>query len=125
MLHKSITENWEQPPSIQHKQQRQERRAKDRFAAAKLREADEEILELKRQRSKRKQRLLVEWANASESKRRAWIRLAAERETSERVAELIRQNPTPNNHPRVQILDVLAGQLELPAITQIEPTGSD
>lgn len=119
MLRKAIEENWSPPRSFAVKQQRAKDRRKLADKAAAARREDEQIRQRKRLRRARKQRLLAEWGSASLEQRQKWIRQATEQETSRIVAEILRRQLPNASEPRLQILNALATDRDLPLVSSV------
>ncbi|TWT60988.1 hypothetical protein [Rubinisphaera italica] len=116
LLRKAIEENWEMPASIKLKMKRDSLRKREAEQKAHQVSEDSRIIELKRERLQRKNALQQHWDTASREQRSFWIRKAAKFETSKSIAEIIRrQNPSCKT-PRIQVLDIIAREQNLPPI---------
>ena len=119
MLRKSIEDNWPKPRGLEHKEKRRELREQQRNKEARQHQEDAILARRKQQRSERQQRLLQEWGSASPSERQQWIQAAAERETSARLADIIRREKLTTSKPHLQILEAIAVQKNLPRVLQL------
>lgn len=119
MLRKSIEENWSQPKTLQSKEVRQRVRLLQKERTATQRAEDAAILKKKQLRNQHRKQLLAEWGSATIEERERWIREAAKREASSRLAEIIRRETPETMQPKVQILDVLALERKLIPIAAV------
>jgi len=120
MLRKAIEDNWPKPRDIEHKEKRRKLREQQRDKDARQHQEDSVLVRRKQQRSERQQRLLQEWGSASPSQRRQWIQAAAQRETSARLADIIRREELTTSKPHMQILEAIAVQKNLPRLLQLD-----
>lgn len=121
MLCKAIEEDWDEPGLIQEKQKQQARRKHLAAVTQKLEQEDANSSERKQQRSLRKRRLLQEWGTATHEERTAWISAAAKRQTAESLRNIIRKESSETTSPCFQVLDELALERGLPAVTSPKP----
>lgn len=117
MLRKAIEENWSKPTSLQGKEIRQQARLRQREHSAKHRQQDAAIVRRKQVRSRNRDRLLREWGSATILERQQWIHAAAKRETSTRLADIIRRETTEVAQPKLQVLEIIANERNLPSVT--------
>ena len=73
----------------------------------------------KTERGEHQQRLLQEWGSATLEERQRWIQAAARRETSTRLADIIRRENVQATKPHLQVLDVIAAERNLPGVLQL------
>lgn len=120
MLRKSIEDDWPMPVSLKQRQRTENERAKQAKRDERQRREDAVVTRMKQQRADRKLRLLVEWESASRKKREQWIRSAVKAEASKKIAELIRRQTSDTETPHVHVLQVVAGECNLPPVLMLE-----
>ena len=120
MLLKAICEDWAKPHGIVEKERAKELRERQKRIDKQRKDEDQQISATKKSRASRKRRLLSEWARTSNDNRKNLIQKAAAHQTSKILADLIRRQPADSDSPRVQVLDMLAIEVGLPPVTQIE-----
>ena len=116
MLRKAIEEDWEIPAAIKLRRKRDSRRQREAVQEARQESEDSRIVEIKRERLQRKNALQQYWDSASREQRSFWIRQAAKFETSKSIAEIIRRQNPASKTPRIQVLDIIAREQNLPPI---------
>lgn len=116
MLRKAIEEDWEIPAAIKLRRKRDSRRQREAVQEARQESEDSRIVEIKRERLQRKNVLQQHWDTASREQRSFWIRQAARFETSKSIAEIIRRQNPASKTPRIQVLDIIAREQNLPPI---------
>ncbi|MEZ5942499.1 MAG: hypothetical protein R3C18_13985 [Planctomycetaceae bacterium] len=120
MLRKAIQENWEKPQSIVQQERRNAIRQRHRQQDVQQVQEDAQIKQQRAARHGRQQQLLTEWGIASLADRRRWIAAAVERETSSRLADIIRREAVETAKPHLQVLESIAVERQLPRIVQSE-----
>ena len=117
LLRKAIEEDWDPPAAILEKEKRLKLRERDSQNEQESAKEEQLADERKRKRLLRKKSLLTAWQEADVRTRSDWIKLAIDKETSAMIRERIkRQEPTIES-PSIQVLDVAASELGLPAVT--------
>ncbi|MCA9129262.1 MAG: hypothetical protein KDB22_19385 [Planctomycetales bacterium] len=116
MLTKAIREDWEPPRGSQSREKLQRLREQQRQWDAVTSTRDQRTQQIKQKRARNTQRLQQEWVNASLDQRRRWIEAAAQRETSKMLAQLIRRDAADSEEPRLQVLDAIALERDLPGV---------
>ena len=117
MLRKAIAENWGPPRDTEARQKIKQLRDRRRQSQQLESVEDRQVRKMKQERAARTRRLAAEWKNASPEQRRIWIDEAVKRETSEMVAQLIRRDALDVETPRLQVLDAIALDRNLPSVT--------
>ncbi|MEZ6055477.1 MAG: hypothetical protein R3C01_02110 [Planctomycetaceae bacterium] len=120
MLRKAIEENWPKPRSVQHREKRHELRTRQQTKDAQQVREEVAIAAKKQQRRDRQQRLLAEWGSASLEERRQWIQTTVERETSTRLADIIRRESVKSPQPHLQVLETIAVDRNLPRVLVLD-----
>lgn len=116
MLRKAIEEDWEIPAAIKLRKRRDSLRQREVAREAHKESEDSRIVEIKRERLQRKDALQQHWDTASREQRSFWIRQAAKFETSKSIAEIIRRQNPASKTPRIQVLDIIAREQNLPPV---------
>ena len=119
MLRRAIEGNWPQPPEMVVLEKQRERRQQQRLKQRQQNSEDVVMATRKKERSEHHQRLLQEWGTASLEERQRWIQLAARRETSTRLADIIRRETAQATKPHLQVLDAIAAERNLPRVLQL------
>ncbi|MCC9641659.1 hypothetical protein LOC71_05185 [Rhodopirellula sp. JC740] len=117
MLRKAIIESWGPPRDTEARQKIKQLRDRRRQSQQLESVEDRQVRKMKQERAARTRRLAAEWKNASPEQRRIWIDEAVKRETSEMVAQLIRRDALDVETPRLQVLDAIALDRNLPSVT--------
>lgn len=119
MLRKAIEESWSAPRNVQIREKREQERQRFREKEIEQRQEDAASNRRKKERHERKERLLTEWGSASLEERAHWIRAATKRETSATLVRMLRGSDAQTSNPRMQILDEIARERNLPPITLV------
>ncbi len=116
MLRRAIEDNWPPPREVAVREKRQQLRQQERLKSVAKEQEDSETLRRKQQRKQRQQRILQEWGSASLEQRRHWIQIAVERETSRRLADILRRENATTTKPHLQVQEAVAATLNLPSL---------
>ena len=119
MLRRAIEGNWPQSPEVAVREKHRERRQQQRLLQRQQNSDDIVVATRKKERREHQQRLLQEWGTASLEERQRWIQAAARRETSTRLADIIRRENVQATKPHLQVLDVIAAEKNLPGVLQL------
>ena len=119
MLRRAIEGNWPQPPEMVVLEKQRERRQQQRLKQRQQNSEDVVMATRKKERGEHQQRLLQEWGSATLEERQRWIQAAARRETSTRLADIIRRENVQATKPHLQVLDVIAAERNLPGVLQL------
>jgi len=116
MLRKAIEEDWSKPDQVAIREKQQAIRQREQLKNESVEFENVKIQEMKKERSRKKERLLTEWGSASREERVKWVQAAFEIETSKMIADMIRRQSTDTAKPHPQVLNVVAKDRMLPCL---------
>ncbi|MCA9036353.1 MAG: hypothetical protein KDA91_14560 [Planctomycetaceae bacterium] len=122
MLRKAVDEDWPKPAAVADREKRSQDRLKHRRQNQQRLQEESVNAAEKQKRRQRRQRLLDEWGSSSFAQRQRWIQLAAKRENSARIRDIIRRDSPSTTKPHMQVLDVVALELNLPMVMRSSQT---
>ena len=117
LLCKSIAEDWSPPPAIAVKTRQRAIREREKMESEQNSQEAKRMEQEKKARSKRRERLLTEWAGATPQQREAWIQAAVKVEASKIISDIIRRQGTKAESPHCHVLDAIAAARKLPPVS--------
>jgi hypothetical protein len=121
MLRKAIQEDWSPPRSVELKFEQKRQRQRDQQRQQVKREEEGHITAEKKERRKRKERLLVEWGSAPLKQRQQWVTAAIDIEPSATLSDIIKRQGTDTDSPHVNVLNVIAKERGLSPVFTVKP----